>query len=51
VAPPNAVAAVKLAAHLVTRASGGRGAVREMCERLLVAQGRADLVSGEAVPP
>ena len=47
VAPPNAVDAVKRAAHLVTRAGGGRGAVRELCERLLAAQGRADLVSGE----
>ena len=47
VAPPNAVDAVKRAAHLVTRAGGGRGAVRELCERVLLAQGRADLVSGE----
>jgi 3-deoxy-D-manno-octulosonate 8-phosphate phosphatase (KDO 8-P phosphatase) len=47
VAPSNAVAVVKRHAHLVTRAGGGRGAVRELCERLLEAQGRADLVSGE----
>jgi 3-deoxy-D-manno-octulosonate 8-phosphate phosphatase (KDO 8-P phosphatase) len=46
-APQNAVAAVKRAAHVVTQAAGGRGAVRELCERLLEAQGRADLVSGE----
>jgi 3-deoxy-D-manno-octulosonate 8-phosphate phosphatase (KDO 8-P phosphatase) len=47
VAPANAAAAVKREAHLVTRAAGGRGAVRELCERLLVAVGRGDIVSGE----
>lgn len=46
-APANAVAAVKRAAHLVTKAAGGKGAVRELCERILAAQGREDLVSGE----
>lgn len=51
VAPANAVEAVKRAAHLVTRAGGGRGAVRELCERILHAQGRGDLVSGEAGVP
>ena len=46
VAPANAAAAVKDRAHHVTRASGGRGAVREFCEMVLDAQGRADIVSG-----
>lgn len=31
---------VQQLAHLVTRAAGGRGAVREVCERLLKAQGK-----------
>jgi 3-deoxy-D-manno-octulosonate 8-phosphate phosphatase (KDO 8-P phosphatase) len=41
VAVANAVDAVKEAAHHVTQASGGRGAVREFCELVLRAQGRA----------
>jgi 3-deoxy-D-manno-octulosonate 8-phosphate phosphatase (KDO 8-P phosphatase) len=41
VAVANAVDAVREAAHYVTRASGGRGAVREFCELVLRAQGRA----------
>jgi 3-deoxy-D-manno-octulosonate 8-phosphate phosphatase (KDO 8-P phosphatase) len=40
VAVANAVDAVKAAAHYVTRASGGRGAVREFCELVLRAQGQ-----------
>ncbi|HET9577124.1 MAG TPA: HAD-IIIA family hydrolase [Usitatibacter sp.] len=40
VAVANAVEAVKSAAHYVTRASGGRGAVREFCELVLRAQGQ-----------
>jgi 3-deoxy-D-manno-octulosonate 8-phosphate phosphatase KdsC-like HAD superfamily phosphatase len=32
----------------VTRATGGRGAVREFCEDLLWAQGRRDIVEGRA---
>ena len=39
VAVANAVDAVKQAAHYVTRASGGRGAVREFCDWLLAARG------------
>lgn len=35
VAPANAVKAVKDEAHHVTRARGGNGAVREMCELIL----------------
>jgi 3-deoxy-D-manno-octulosonate 8-phosphate phosphatase (KDO 8-P phosphatase) len=40
VAVANAVDAVKSEAHYVTRASGGRGAVREFCELVLRAQGQ-----------
>jgi 3-deoxy-D-manno-octulosonate 8-phosphate phosphatase (KDO 8-P phosphatase) len=40
VAVANAVDAVKSSSHYVTRASGGRGAVREFCELVLRAQGR-----------
>ena len=36
VAVANAVPAVKDVAHYVTRASGGRGAVREFCEMVLM---------------
>ena len=45
-APPNAHAQVLAAANFVTRASGGHGAVRELCDLLLVAGGRyADLLA------
>ena len=40
VAVANAAEAVKAAAHYVTRASGGKGAVREFCELVLRAQGQ-----------
>jgi 3-deoxy-D-manno-octulosonate 8-phosphate phosphatase (KDO 8-P phosphatase) len=40
VAVANAAEGVKAAAHYVTRASGGRGAVREFCELVLTAQGQ-----------
>jgi 3-deoxy-D-manno-octulosonate 8-phosphate phosphatase (KDO 8-P phosphatase) len=40
VAVAGAVDAVKEAAHYVTQAGGGRGAVREFCELVLRAQGR-----------
>jgi 3-deoxy-D-manno-octulosonate 8-phosphate phosphatase (KDO 8-P phosphatase) len=40
VAVANASDGVKAAAHYVTRASGGRGAVREFCELVLRAQGQ-----------
>jgi 3-deoxy-D-manno-octulosonate 8-phosphate phosphatase (KDO 8-P phosphatase) len=40
VAVANAVEAVKQSAHYVTRASGGRGAVREFCELVLAARGQ-----------
>jgi 3-deoxy-D-manno-octulosonate 8-phosphate phosphatase (KDO 8-P phosphatase) len=42
VATANARAEVKGAAHYVTGAAGGRGAIREVCEMLLEAQGRWD---------
>jgi len=42
VAVANACEAVKSAAHYVTRAQGGRGAVREFCDLVLRAQGRAE---------
>ena len=40
VAVANAVREAKAAAHLVTRAAGGRGAVREVVEMILKAQGK-----------
>ncbi len=46
-AVPNAVAAVRDAAHLVTHAHGGRGAVREFCDLLLAS--RAQLGPAPAV--
>jgi 3-deoxy-D-manno-octulosonate 8-phosphate phosphatase (KDO 8-P phosphatase) len=51
--PADAAAEVKDAAHLVTRAPGGRGAVREVVEVILKAQGTwTDLVGStfEALP-
>ena len=39
-APINAQAEVLAAAHYVTRVQGGNGAVRELCDLLLVASGR-----------
>ena len=41
VAVPNAVDEVKANAHYVTRAHGGRGAIREFCDLVLAAQGKA----------
>jgi 3-deoxy-D-manno-octulosonate 8-phosphate phosphatase (KDO 8-P phosphatase) len=40
--PADAVAEVRDAAHLVTRAPGGRGAVREIIEIILKSQGKWD---------
>jgi len=40
IAVPNAVTEVKQVAHYCTRAAGGQGAVREIIEQLLKAQGR-----------
>ena len=44
VAVANAVREAKAAAHLVTRAAGGRGAVREVVEMILKAQGEWDAI-------
>jgi 3-deoxy-D-manno-octulosonate 8-phosphate phosphatase (KDO 8-P phosphatase) len=44
VAPADAVADVRAAAHLVTKAAGGHGVVRECVELLLRAQGRWETV-------
>ncbi|MBU2549908.1 MAG: hypothetical protein KKB20_15950, partial [Proteobacteria bacterium] len=43
-APADAVPEVRAAAHYVSRATGGRGAVREMIEVILKAQGLWDRV-------
>ena len=42
VAVANGVAEAKAAAHLVTREAGGHGAVREVVELILKAQGKWD---------
>jgi 3-deoxy-D-manno-octulosonate 8-phosphate phosphatase (KDO 8-P phosphatase) len=47
VSVPNGAEPVRLAAHYVTRAHGGRGAVREFCDLVLAA--RAQLGRGGAV--
>jgi 3-deoxy-D-manno-octulosonate 8-phosphate phosphatase (KDO 8-P phosphatase) len=39
---PEAPAVVRSRAHYITRASGGRGAVREACELIMHAQGTLD---------
>jgi 3-deoxy-D-manno-octulosonate 8-phosphate phosphatase (KDO 8-P phosphatase) len=43
VAVADSVAEAKAAAHFVTRAAGGRGAIREVLEMILQAQGKWDL--------
>lgn len=46
-APANAQVEVSARAHYVTQAQGGHGAVRELCDLLLVANGRyAELLAG-----
>lgn len=42
VAPANAVAEVRQRVHYVTERAGGRGAVRELCDLILEAQGQLD---------
>ncbi len=42
---PNAVDEVKEVAHYVTRREGGRGAVREVCDLIIKAQGKWDRVT------
>ncbi|MGD2138830.1 MAG: HAD-IIIA family hydrolase [Burkholderiales bacterium] len=39
ISPPNGVQQVREQAHFVTRTSGGKGAVREVCELIMQAQG------------
>ena len=46
VAVANAVPEVKAMAHLVTRAGGGNGAVREFCEFVMRAQGTLEDAAG-----
>jgi 3-deoxy-D-manno-octulosonate 8-phosphate phosphatase (KDO 8-P phosphatase) len=48
VAVANAVPEVKSCAHYVTRTSGGSGAVREVVELLLRAQGKWENLSAKA---
>ena len=51
-APANARDEVKRAAHYITKAAGGRGAVREICELLLEAHGHwADILNKYEVDP
>ncbi len=45
-APANAVAEVRQRVHYVTGASGGRGAVRELCELILEARGELAALLG-----
>lgn len=45
VCPPNAMSEVKPLAHLITEKKGGRGAVREVCDLILKAQGTWDSVT------
>ena len=46
--PADAAAEVKDAAHLITQAAGGRGAVREVVEVILKSQGRWSELIGAA---
>jgi len=36
-------------AHYVTRIAGGRGAVREICDLILLAQGKLDFAKGLSI--
>ncbi|NQT32860.1 MAG: HAD hydrolase family protein [Candidatus Omnitrophica bacterium] len=45
ICPPNAVEEAKRHAHFITERSGGRGAVREVCNFLLKTQGKWDEVT------
>ncbi|MDP8299033.1 MAG: HAD-IIIA family hydrolase [Candidatus Tantalella remota] len=45
VSPPGAMEEVKPFSHLITEKNGGRGAVREVCDFLLKAQGKWDEVT------
>ncbi len=45
VSPPNAMDEVRKISHLITEKQGGRGAVREVCDLILKAQGTWDKVT------
>ncbi len=47
---PEAAKEVKAHAHITTTCSGGRGAVREVCEILLKAQGKWDAALAKYLP-
>ncbi len=47
---PEAPAAVRDRAHYVTRASGGRGAAREVCELLIASRGASDEALARYLP-
>ena len=47
VAVPNAVEEVKQSAHHITSKTGGRGAVREICDLILKSQGKWDLATAK----
>ncbi|HCX33915.1 MAG TPA: hypothetical protein DHV08_10395 [Rhodocyclaceae bacterium] len=47
VAVPNAVEEVKKVAHYITAKTGGRGAVREVCDLILKAQDKWDLTTAK----
>ena len=49
-APPHAHAEVKAIAQHVTQAPGGGGAVRELCDLLLVASGKYAGLLAESAP-
>ncbi|HZI84349.1 MAG TPA: HAD hydrolase family protein [Casimicrobiaceae bacterium] len=52
VAVPHAPQALRRRAHYVTRRDGGRGAVRELCEMILAAQGKLEaLLAGYGDEP
>jgi 3-deoxy-D-manno-octulosonate 8-phosphate phosphatase (KDO 8-P phosphatase) len=51
VAVPNAVEETKSAAHYITSKTGGRGAVREVCDMILKSQDKWDLVTGKFITP
>lgn len=47
VSVPHAPPTIRRAAHYVTSADGGGGAVRELCELILAAQGKLELLTEE----
>jgi 3-deoxy-D-manno-octulosonate 8-phosphate phosphatase (KDO 8-P phosphatase) len=49
--PADAAPEVRSAAHLVTRANGGKGTIREIVEVILKSQGRWMNLIGAATPP